>query len=288
MVLELSDLANLMSIEPSDTVGRLLENFDSEPDPEFRFRNLDVLLRHFSENPEALKAAERAVEDPDSWIRLLGSLFLSDFETAGRLLKEMPRDQLSMRLRLRATWHVKRAAELQASIPFLMVVLQGPLRGLQQVAVTALARFGHMAAVPILRKIGINTYGRFGIVVAKAITEIGGEEAEAALLGLIEHQDISVRMATISGLAEKGTVRAVEPLLQLTKGGRVDGSIKRAARAAIVNIQAKIEGAPSGGLSIAEATVQGGLSVVKEAGGLSVESPTASVSEDSTATDEKH
>jgi len=89
-------------------------------------------------------------------------------------------------------------------------------------------------------------------------------------LRLLAREQVEVRRAAAEALGKLGTVRAVEPLLEVfrTGGGAA------AARDAVRQIQSRIEGADRGGLSLAPAAADdGALSVAPAGGELSLAGP---------------
>ncbi len=77
-------------------------------------------------------------------------------------------------------------------------------------------------------------------------------------------RDPELRAATITALAECGTVEQVEALLAIADAKLGDTAHRRAARTAIARIQSRIEGAHAGQLSVSpEGWQAGGLAVAE-------------------------
>ncbi len=110
----------------------------------------------------------------------------------------------------------------------------------------------------------------------RTLGSIDGAIQEDELVQLLSADGIAVRNAAIELLGHYGTVRAVEPLLPLSKGGLLGTPESAAAKKAIAAIQSRVSGAEAGGLSLTElAEGVGGLSVAEpdERGGLSMARP---------------
>ncbi|GAG38515.1 unnamed protein product [marine sediment metagenome] len=74
-----------------------------------------------------------------------------------------------------------------------------------------------------------------------------------------------MEQAGVRALRQIGTVAAVEPLLELTRGLTLPSSLKHAAREAIQVIQGSLDDVEEGGLSLADASSPAGrLSVAAE------------------------
>ena len=100
--------------------------------------------------------------------------------------------------------------------------------------------------------------------VAEALGALGDERCEPVLLRLLERESEGVQRAAAEALARVGTIRAVEPLLNV-KGA------KAAARDAARAIQSRLGPVESGGLSVAPAEgVEGAVSVASTGGDLSL------------------
>jgi hypothetical protein len=106
--------------------------------------------------------------------------------------------------------------------------------------------------------------------IARALGQLGDPRAESGLIRLLEHGETEVRIAAAKALGLSGTVRAVEPLLPLTRG--VLGSeVRKAAEDSIRRIQGRLGDVEGGRLSVAKVEdVAGAVSLPSEGGELSV------------------
>ncbi|MBT3218194.1 MAG: hypothetical protein HN348_03815, partial [Proteobacteria bacterium] len=76
-------------------------------------------------------------------------------------------------------------------------------------------------------------------------------------------------ISAVRVLGEVGSVRAVEPLLKLTKGG-LPSALKQESRQAVRAIQSRLENVEAGRLSMAPIHGGGELSVAAEEGRLAI------------------
>lgn len=84
---------------------------------------------------------------------------------------------------------------------------------------------------------------------------------EPALLTLLDHDDLAVRLEAIAALGEHGTSRAIAPLVAVADGLFVNGTLKTAAGAARGRIIDRLGGLTEGGLALVEGG--GELTLVK-------------------------
>lgn len=111
------------------------------------------------------------------------------------------------------------------------------------------------------------------VAACEAVMARGDGQAEARLIALLEDPSTDVRRRAAEVLGRHGTVAAVEALLQCAERGWVVGSgeAQDAARAAVTQIQSRLQGAEGGRLSLVEVTADdGALSVVDRAGALTM------------------
>ena len=121
--------------------------------------------------------------------------------------------------------------------------------------------------IPLLKSEGIAT----SLVIIKAIERIDDPDTEDALIELLDDSPDRVRAAAIETLSRIGTVKAVEPLYELSK----QRGFKRPARVAIDSIQSRLGDVEAGRLSLApNVDTDGALSLAgdpEKSGGLSLE-----------------
>jgi HEAT repeat protein len=106
---------------------------------------------------------------------------------------------------------------------------------------------------------------------ANELGSLDAARAEATLIELLSHPAHGVRRAAAISPGAVGTVRAVEPLLPLTKGITTNDALKIAARHSIRRIQSRLGEAADGQLSLMTQDEQtGALSLSTDGGELSV------------------
>jgi HEAT repeat protein len=92
---------------------------------------------------------------------------------------------------------------------------------------------------------------------------LGSAAAEPSLIAALESESEEVRISSAAALARCGSSRSVLPLRHCASAHPLDGSLRRAARQAIAEIQARLTGASPGQLSLTEETT-GQVSLVEE------------------------
>lgn len=143
---------------------------------------------------------------------------------------------------------------------------------------------------PVVRVLAARELGPEGRPVLRAALALGGEveatqvalgalqfepdpDLEPLLLPLLASPDDTIQALTAALLGRVGTAAAVEPLLPLGSGLTVDADVKRAARAALTAIRARLAGAEAGRLSLV-AGGAGTVSVVEgDAGAVTIPLP---------------
>lgn len=231
----LVDLAETLDHNGRSVPGRLLTSVRSPGHPEFRRRALHLLLSHFGRTPEARDAVALALQDPTPQIRLLGAIAAGPeghatlLELLGGAGGDFASDVLDA---------IQRAG------------LTPPFGELQRLAESAGAR----------------------VAVARLLGQQGASAhpgAEALLLSFLGEDDDALVTQAARSLGAVGSVRAVEPLMELTKGFFKDGDLKDAAKRAIAAIQSRLGDAEAGRLTVAEVVETGALSEAAAEGELS-------------------
>ena len=107
--------------------------------------------------------------------------------------------------------------------------------------------------------------------IAKALGVIGDPSAVPALANMLTWGFDEVDLAAIAALQAIGGVEAVGPLRMYAENRSASKQLRDAAKSAIVAVQESLGDVEPGGLALTEDTEAGTLSVVGEAGELSLE-----------------
>jgi hypothetical protein len=257
--------------ETGDVPRRLAQNVEKDPEPGVRLRNLLVLVREYPDSPSTAEALRSALRDARPKVRLQAALE-SGPEGRGVLLElaeKLEDDEVSARA----------VAAFGGSLP--LERLQPVLAGAQkqrrlETALVCLEALGGLggAAVDTLAQVAEKERFDLAAAAARALGATGDPAAEPSLLTALERDSPELQMAAAEALGRVGSAAAVLPLQEAAER---TGALRKAARQAIFEIQARLEGAAPGQLTLATTGTSeaGQLSLAPEAGQLSIAPDTA-------------
>ncbi|MCK6547110.1 hypothetical protein L6R52_14770 [Myxococcota bacterium] len=279
-VVELVELAKRLSIQGPSLTERLEHNARFERHASVRAKNLTLLVDEYPESPAARRAAVAALDDVSPDVRLIGAVHLGD-EGFAALAAIAEDERGAEESRLRALLVLVKQHPKERALPVLERVLASSSYAMRVQAVSAMAALGHYPNEQRARleELIASADPRAIKAVAKlletpAFQALDASEAfEPILIGLLGH-DPAIASVAIDALAKVGSVRAVEPLLAFTRRILVDGTLKRAARDAIEQIQLRLDDVEGGRLSLAhDSDVVGALSLEDVRGAVSLPPP---------------
>ncbi|MFC2171231.1 HEAT repeat domain-containing protein [Acidobacteriota bacterium] len=262
------ELGKRLSTESDEAIlERLCNNAENDPLDSVRLRNLLLLQETYPKTPFAISASRAALEAQSPNLQLAGALFLGE-EGSVTLRRIAYSEDADQDLRVRALkHHYGTLPPAQQDVSELEALLSSSSLLVRRIAIELMGSLGHR---PVLERIDMlldDADVKTAEVIAIAIREIGDPAAEPTLLRMLGRDETRVKEAAANALGTVGTVRAVEPLLELTTGVARSGSLKRASREAISRIQHRLGDAEAGRLSLAAADDIGGeLSMVEKAG----------------------
>ncbi len=213
-------------VAPRDVAARIAENLRTESSAGVRVQSLLVLAREFPRHPATRDALLAGCQDPSGEVRL----------RAGIALREDGRQTL---LDLASGADVADSCAARA-----VEALRSRLPA--ERAEEALRRALAGAERPLTARACLETLAR-----------LRRTEAEGLMLDALRSRDGQVSLAAARALGKAGTVVAVPALRD---AGEAGGEMRRAARQAIAEIQARLTGAEPGQLTL----------TVGEAGALSL------------------
>ena len=232
-------------VAPEDVPAQLAANVSTDPQPRFRLKSLETLVRAFPDHPAVAEAIAAARADPNDDVRLGAGLAQgpagldlvreiaqaedTDDAAAARavvalgpeLTPERVREMLGRALRRR------RVRTAEAFLAWL-------------------GGYGGGESVAALAKVLAIEPGELAVAAAGALGATGLPAAEAPLVRALENANPDVRLAAAEALEAVGTAAAVLPL----KAATGDPVLERAARHALAAIQSRLTGTP-GELSLA-------------------------------------
>jgi HEAT repeat protein len=213
-------------VAPRDVAARIAENLRGEPEPGARLRGVLMLAREFPHHEATRGALVAALGDASQEVRLRAGMALGE-EGRPTLLGLVEGSGTDDACAARAVAALGRGLGAERAEAALRRALEGP--GRPQTARACL----------------------------EALALLGRSEAEGLLLEALRQEDGQVAVGAARAIGRVGTVAAVPALREAAERG---GEMRRAARQAIAEIQARLTGAEPGQLSLA----------VSEAGALSL------------------
>lgn len=265
----------LGAVASGGVAARLAEHVAQDPEGSFRRRCLDALLSsRFRRTSAAQGAARAALTDRDAMVQLLAAEVLGP-EGVDRLLALAATGSVPAAAAAGAASALGRAGRARAdeAARALEAALERRESEVLMAALAGLEQLGRAAPLARLLALVEGADRPHTPAAALALARHASGDVQQTLLALLaEERAGETRRAACDGLAQVGTVEAVEPLLACTKGVFGDRELKAAARGAIERIQARLgdvgagrlsvlsEGSGGGELSDAESGGQGGLS----------------------------
>jgi HEAT repeat protein len=250
--------------EPVDVDRQIARNARQDPEPGVRIFNLLLLAREYPDDPATLAVLRDACSDGSPEVRLRAALELGE-DGRDILLKlaENPEDDASS---ARAISYLAGELTVERTKSILSNALH---KDLSQAACACLEVLGRRraAAVDVLAQVMAEEKGKLAAAAAVALGTTGEAAAEPPLLQALQSEDSDLREAAATALGKVGSVAAVQPLKEATERFWLDLDLRQAARQAIAGIQARLEGASPGQLSLA-ATEAGQLSLAQDEIGL--------------------
>jgi HEAT repeat protein len=274
--------------QPVDIEQRLVQNATRDPEAGVRLRNLLLLTREFSGDPETREVLRAACSDPSPEIRLRAgrALGAEGFPVLVKLTEDLEDDAVSAE----AVSILGR--ELMSEPERIQNILSRALdRGCHQTALAcmnAMGRDGDASSVVVLAKVMEGEQEKLAVFAAQVLGTIGSPEAEGPLILALQREQAGLRVAAANALGRVGSTSAVLPLKEAAERFSRDPELSRATRQAIAEIQSRLPGASPGQLSLA-GTDAGQLSLATDpAGQLSFqpgEPGQLSLSDEGTPTD---
>jgi HEAT repeat protein len=247
-------LRNLVALgqrlaRPEDVGAKIAVNSIDDPVPAVRLANLQTLTREFPEHPATRPALLKALEDPSPEVRLRAAIAAGPDgrETLlGLALREDCPDEIAARA-------VTSAGHDLPLDRLLHRLKQASDEGSSRVALACIEVAGSTAqpeAIEALAGILAGGNEELAGAAARNIGILGSESAEIHLIAALDHASAEVRIAASDALAKCGSPRAVLPLRRCAGAHPLDISLRRSARQAIAEIQARLTGASPGQLSL--------------------------------------
>jgi hypothetical protein len=267
---ELLGLARLLQVDAGQVPRLLADNACEDPDPGVRRRNLEVLARSYPERPEAKAAGHALLEDQEPSIRLLAAELCG--EEGRAVLRELVADaKVDAATRAGALSQLTRRGIDHDVQDLVALAIRSREEALARAAVAAAGAHRATSLLPELLERAEGASEGLLVELVRALGNLRDPRAEPQLIALLRNEHPPVRTLACDGLAELGTVAAVEPLLELTGLLKQPAEVRTAAREAIRTIQGRLGSAEHGRLSIAEEDDRSGaVSMAVDSGAVSM------------------
>lgn len=235
-----------------DLLAGLEKSALTDRSPIMRLRALDLLTSRFAAAPETRRIAGAALADADPPVRLRAALFLGP-EGHDELAALAANESLAPEVRAEA---IRGAAQLprDRAAPIIRDALTDRRELVRMSAILTAGRLKLASCnsrfAGIVRR--APPAQQMAIVEAAAATE--HESAEAPLLAALEDGTPEAKLAAVRALGPIGTVRSIEPLLELRGLPLLSGEMGPLATAAIAAIQSRLAGAGAGQLALSDSS----------------------------------
>jgi HEAT repeat protein len=269
----MTELARLLIIDDDTLAERLLAAAESEPHLFARRRAYQLLFGKLFDRTATRRAIPMALQDRDPLVRAYaagamgseGLPYLEGIATAAMFPAEARVAALSFLVRW-LTFDDARAERIER-------VLDGALKNeiseVQSIIIRAIGAARAHVMLPSLAK-----HAPFEVVPAvarayiEALWQLADPAGEPALIELLQHADLRVRISAARALGAVGTIAAVQPLLASSAGLLGSVELKDAARYAVKMVQGRLRGVEAGGLAVVDGEAdRGALSVARESAG---------------------
>ena len=247
---------------PDDPVAAIAANTRREPVAAVRLGNLQLLARQYPEHFATREALQAALGDQNAAVRLQAAITIGP-EGRPVLLECATREDISDGIAARAITALADSFQTDAAIARLRLAQKVGQPQTARACVDAIGSAGTSEAIEALAAVLATSQEELAVAAAHGLGATPSEAAERALVASLDHEASAVRAAAAGSLGRIGSPQAVASLRESAGAHRFDGALRRAARHAIVEIQARVTGASPGQLSLAAGDA-GQVSLVDE------------------------
>lgn len=244
----------------SADLERIAGHVATDPCTGVRLRCLDLLVRKFPNRPETTAAIRAGFSDTDREVKLVAASRLGE-EGWAVILESIDAGQPEP-VRERAIREVGRQFPSERAVPILRRSIMDPLVNVRIAAIETLAEHYPEDLVKVAVRSGAPLEVQEALLAAASKV---GAKAELVLLALAERGEDAIRLQAIIGLASVGTVAAIPRLRELGVA-----ALRNAVEITVAEIQARLEGAEPGQLTLAEPKDAGALTLTAGEGALSM------------------
>jgi HEAT repeat protein len=244
----LVDLARQFA-QSRDVPRCLAENVHTDPKPGVRRLSLSTLIEVYPGSPRMLEALRFASKDTDPWIRLRAGQALGA-EGHGVLLS-LAENVDDDALNAQAVAALGRALQFKRGRALLRRALSRRRTATAAACLEVLGKMGGVA-VPILAEVMAREDMELAVLAARSLGATGDATAEPALVEALVRDDSDLQIAATAALGRVGSVESVLPLQEAAGRSLPGFRLRRAVHQAIAEIQARLQEAAPGQLSLAD------------------------------------
>jgi len=234
---------------PPSLVKRLIENTLHEPEWRMRLESLRLLATHYPAVPATREALERGCQDERQEVQLNCALALDDEKGQAVLLEIASREWSDDPQAARAVAALGSALPVDRALVILAHALRTRREETARACLARLGGSGEAGVVNTLAKVMRVDTGELAVDAARALGASRLPAAEAPLLDALDDDGADLRLAAAEALGQVGSPAAV---IRLKQAAERDDALRRAARQAIEEIQARTGGAAPGQVSLTD------------------------------------
>jgi HEAT repeat protein len=255
------DLAKRLA-RPDDLAAAIAANTRREPVAAVRLGNVQLLAREHGSHAATRETLLAALKDDEPAVRLQAAVALGP-DGRATLLECATGDQFSDGIAQRAIAALAADFPVDAAVERLRRARKADQTRTALACIDVIGRAGTPETVKELALVLGHGSEELAAAAARGLGLAPSETAERALVSALGHDGAGVRVAAAESLGRIGTPTAVASLRECAGAHTFDGALRKAAREAIAEIQARVSGASPGQLSLA-AEGAGQVSLVEE------------------------
>lgn len=240
-----------------------------------RHRALQELIAGFASEPLARETLRLALSDRAPEVRLLAAVALGE-QGLDCLRGIVDSSGTAPEVALRAVEALGQLLPEEVALKRLEAAVRA---GHDRLAQALVERFGPATSqsdvARLARQLEPDSRPEIAAACARALGRTGSPAAEPPLVAALSHADGDVRAAAAEALGKVGSVGTIGPLREAVADSLLSPSVRRAAIAAIAEIQSRLTGAAPGQLALSEGEAGAVAIADRQEGGVSIAEPSS-------------
>jgi hypothetical protein len=210
-----------------------------------------LLATYYPQHPASLATLRHSLADERPEVALQAALALGE-EAHGTLLQIVGREQVEDHVAAHAAFALGDQLPVELGLSVLHRSLRLRRLATADACIHALGQAGGQEVAELLAKVLSVEPGPLAVAAARALATSATVESETALLRALSRDDPELVTAVIAALGRVGTAGAVLPIRDAAERSGASAELRRTARQAVAEIQARLHGASPGQLSLAD------------------------------------